>query len=40
MFNTEQGLINYYVVEVFNGPKISWLGDPDLVIPSLSLNSP
>ncbi len=37
MFNTEQGLINYYVVEVFNGPKISWLGDPDLVIPSLSL---
>ncbi len=37
MFNTEQGLINYYVVEVFNGPKISWLGNPDLVIPSLSL---
>jgi len=37
MFNTEQGLLNYYIVEVFNGPKISWLGDADLVLPSLSM---
>lgn len=37
MFNTQLGLINYYIVDVFNGPRINWLGDADLVIPSLSL---
>lgn len=36
-FDPQRGLLNYYITDVFNGPRINWLGDPQLVIPSLTL---
>lgn len=36
-FDNERGLLNYYITDVFNGPRINWLGDAHIVIPSLSL---
>jgi len=36
VWDTQLGIINYFLVEIFNGPRISWLGSPDSVIPALS----
>lgn len=36
VFNPELGLINYFIVDVFNGPRINWLS-ADLVIPTISI---
>jgi multiple sugar transport system permease protein len=37
VFDPQRGLLNYYITEVFNGPRIIWLGDADIVIPAISL---
>lgn len=37
MFAYEHGLLNFIVVDWFNGPRIQWLGTAQTVIPSLSL---
>ncbi len=39
IWDTQLGLINYYLVEIFNGPRIRWLGNPNLVLPVLSLTT-
>lgn len=36
VFNPTLGLINYYIVQL-GGPRVNWLGDPDLVIPTISI---
>jgi multiple sugar transport system permease protein len=30
-------LLNYYITEVFHGPRIQWLGDVRMVLPAISL---
>lgn len=37
VFDPQLGLLNYFIVDVFNGPRIQWLGTAQTVIPSLSL---
>jgi multiple sugar transport system permease protein len=37
VFDHQRGLLNYYITDVFNGPRPVWLGDVALVIPSISL---
>lgn len=36
-FDPQRGLLNYYITDVLNGPRINWLGDAQLVIPSITL---
>jgi len=36
IWDTQVGLINYFVTTLFHGPRISWLGTPGMVIPALS----
>ncbi len=33
------GIINYFVTTVLGGPRISWLGNPEIVIPALSITT-
>ncbi len=35
IFNADFGLLNALVVEVFNGPRVQWLGEPGLAMASL-----
>ena len=37
VFDPQRGLINYYITDVFNGPRPIWLGTTALVIPSISV---
>ncbi len=37
VFDPTRGLLNYYITDVLRGPRLVWLGDADLVIPSMSL---
>lgn len=37
VFDPQRGLLNYYITDVFNGPRPIWLGNAQLVIPSISL---
>ncbi len=37
VFDQQRGLLNFYITDVFNGPRPIWLGDVALVIPSISL---
>jgi multiple sugar transport system permease protein len=37
VFDPQRGLLNYYITDVFHGPRIIWLGDADIVIPAISL---
>ncbi|MGL4649792.1 MAG: carbohydrate ABC transporter permease [Caldilineaceae bacterium] len=39
VWDTQLGIINYYLVDVLGGPRIRWLGDPSLVIPALSITT-
>ena len=39
VFDPTRGLLNYYITDVFRGPRLVWLGDADLVIPALSLGT-
>jgi len=36
VFDPQRGLLNYYITDVFNGPRPVWLGTTALVIPSIS----
>jgi len=37
VFDPNRGLLNYYVTDIMRGPRITWLGDADTVIPTISL---
>ena len=37
VFDPQRGLLNYYITDVFNGPRPIWLGSAQLVIPSISI---
>ncbi|HEU5101286.1 MAG TPA: sugar ABC transporter permease [Roseiflexaceae bacterium] len=37
VFDPTRGLLNYYITDILHGPRIVWLGDANLVIPSISL---
>ncbi len=37
VFDPQRGLLNYYITDVFNGPRPIWLGNAQLVIPSISI---
>lgn len=37
VFDPQRGLLNYYITDVFNGPRPIWLGTASLVIPSISV---
>jgi multiple sugar transport system permease protein len=39
VFDPQRGLLNYYITDVFNGPRVIWLGDVKLVIPSIGMAS-
>jgi len=36
VWDTQLGIINYFVTTLMHGPRISWLGTPSMVIPALS----
>ena len=36
VFDPQRGLLNYYITDVFNGPRPVWLGTAKLVIPAIS----
>ncbi len=37
VFDPTRGLLNYYITDIFHGPRIVWLGNADIVIPAISL---
>lgn len=37
VFDPQRGLLNYYITDVLHGPRLIWLGNASLVIPSISL---
>ena len=39
VWDTQLGIINYFVTTLLDGPRISWLGDPDIVIPALAITT-
>jgi multiple sugar transport system permease protein len=39
VWESQLGIINYYLANVLGGPRIPWLGDASLVIPSLSITT-
>lgn len=39
IWDTQLGVVNYFVTTLMHGPRISWLGDPSLVLPALSITT-
>ncbi|HQY94569.1 MAG: sugar ABC transporter permease [Caldilinea sp.] len=39
VWDTQIGIINYFVTTILGGPRISWLGNPDIVIPALAVTT-
>jgi multiple sugar transport system permease protein len=39
VWDTQIGIVNYFLTTLLGLPRISWLGNPDLVIPSLSVTT-
>jgi len=39
IWDTQLGIVNYFIVTLLGLPRISWLGTPSLVIPSLALTT-
>src|SRR6266498_1355881 len=39
IWDTQLGIVNYFFTTLMHGPRISWLGTPDLVLPSLSITT-
>jgi multiple sugar transport system permease protein len=39
IWESQRGVINYFLVDVLDGPRISWLGEAGLVMPSLSITT-
>jgi len=39
VWDTQIGLVNYFVTTLLNGPRISWLGNPNIALPALSITT-
>ena len=39
VWDTQIGIINYFFTTLLGMPRVSWLGNPDLVIPALSITT-
>jgi multiple sugar transport system permease protein len=39
IWDTQLGIVNYFFTTIMHGPRISWLGNPDLVLPALSVTT-
>jgi multiple sugar transport system permease protein len=39
IWDTQLGIVNYFVTTLLGGPRISWLGNPETVIPALSVTT-
>jgi multiple sugar transport system permease protein len=39
IWDTQLGIVNYFFTTLLHGPRISWLGAPDLVLPALSITT-
>jgi multiple sugar transport system permease protein len=39
IWDTQLGIVNYFVTTLMHGPRISWLGNPDIVIPALAITT-
>ncbi len=39
IWDQQHGVLNYFIVGYFNGPRVNWLGLASLVIPSLSITT-
>lgn len=39
VFDQQRGLLNYYISDVFGGPRPLWLGDISLVMPTLAITT-
>lgn len=39
IWDTQLGIVNYFFTTLLHGPRISWLGNPDLVLPALSVTT-
>lgn len=39
VWDTQLGIVNYFFTTILGGARISWLGNPSLVIPSLSITT-
>lgn len=39
IWSGQVGIVNYFISTIFGGPRILWLGDPKLVIPTLALTT-
>lgn len=37
VFDPTRGLLNYYITDVLGGPRLVWLGDAKLVMPSIAM---
>lgn len=39
VWDTQLGIINFFLTDLFGGPRISWLGDPSNTIPALAVTT-
>ena len=39
IWDTQLGIVNYFFTTLLHGPRISWLGNPNLVLPALSVTT-
>src|SRR5215212_6125795 len=39
IWDTQIGIVNYFVTTLMGGPRIAWLGNPNIVIPSLVITT-
>lgn len=39
VWDAQIGIINYFVTTMLGGPRVQWLGNPDIVIPALSVTT-
>lgn len=39
VFDPQRGLLNYYITDVLNGPRVIWLGDANLVLPTIAITT-
>ncbi|GIV73025.1 MULTISPECIES: carbohydrate ABC transporter permease [Caldilinea] len=39
VWDTQIGILNYFITTMLGGPRIAWLGNPDMVIPALAVTT-
>jgi multiple sugar transport system permease protein len=39
VWDTQLGVINYFLTEIFHGPRVSWLGEPGNVLPVIAVTT-